>query len=334
MENATQENLSTTSDNGSNLIPQVFRLRSNKRWSKTEFPSTEGLMSIGSNSIESEVLIKDMSVAETQLVGRFLGNDWHLIERGSDSLTKFNGIKKRQDIIKAGSAAVVKIKDHTFVFKSKKPGNDKMELGLPNAYHIKTPSGVYAFPNDRPVLLGANEACDIQIPGDEEFAAAINCHNNNYYYVYPVIAGENDPESYPLTGKTRLKVNNDFVIVQLPEELPPAPPKDAAADISKGNLALLEIDGPERTVCGKLHLPDKGETIYIGRDKNNYFAIDSLKLSRKHCQITIYRNSILLVDAQSKNGTSVNGEKINKKVAHPGDTIRFGNKKYVLAYFE
>jgi hypothetical protein len=305
----------------------------NKRWTKYEYTSTEAVIKIGSNSMESDILIKDMSVAEVQLATRFLGDKWHIFERGSDDLTKFNGIKKRQTVLEPGSASVVKIKDYTFVFKNKKIPPVQWDLGLPNAYQIKTSKMDYAFPCDRPVLLGANEACDIQIPGEQEFAAAINCHKNSYY-IYPVISSEDEPEAYPILDKKRIKVNNDVVYIQLPQINETQQESGATRDFAMGNLVLLEIEGPEKTICNKLYLPDKGESIFIGRDKNNYFPIDSMKLSRKHCKITIYRNSILLVDSQSKNGTSVNGEKINKKVAHPGDTIRFGDKKFVLGYSE
>jgi hypothetical protein len=280
------------------------------------------------------VFINDNSVAEIQLVVRLLGDKWHVFERGLENITKFNGIKKRQAILPPGFAAVVKVKDHTLVLKTEKLTPEKSEQTEQKTYEIRTKNNVYTFPTKRPTLLGANEACDIRLPG-EEFAAIINSYGNNFY-VYPVISPDSDsePQAHPLSTDSEIIVNEEPVSFRLPKSFEDPYRFKMVRDFSKAHLAFLETDGEARNVINKMLLPGKGESIFIGRDKSNYFPIDSKKLSRKHCQIMIYRNSVLLVDSQSTNGTYVNGERITKRVAHPGDTIRFGDRKFVLGYSE
>lgn len=60
----------------------------------------------------------------------------------------------------------------------------------------------------------------------------------------------------------------------------------------------------------------------IGRFQNNDIIIDSKTISRSHCCIVVHSDEKMeIFDTASKNGTRVNGRKIQKCKLTPGDVI-------------
>lgn len=72
------------------------------------------------------------------------------------------------------------------------------------------------------------------------------------------------------------------------------------------------------------------EELIIGRDANCHLALDAPVISRKHATITIKWGGYVLTDLSSKNGTFINGERIEEKSLHDGDEIVFGTIKAVF----
>jgi hypothetical protein len=81
-------------------------------------------------------------------------------------------------------------------------------------------------------------------------------------------------------------------------------------------------------------LPPAGKALNVGRDSHCEIHIDSKDISRKHSQIIMYERSALVFDCYSTNGTFVNGEKIAKRMLHPGDLVTFGDTKFMFCYLE
>jgi pSer/pThr/pTyr-binding forkhead associated (FHA) protein len=89
-------------------------------------------------------------------------------------------------------------------------------------------------------------------------------------------------------------------------------------------------DGSRKSM---LYIPIAGKSVFVGRDATQaQIVINRNVVSKKHAQIISYEHSIMLLDCYSTNGTFVNGEKISKRTVHPGDTIEFGEEKYILSY--
>ena len=61
----------------------------------------------------------------------------------------------------------------------------------------------------------------------------------------------------------------------------------------------------------------------IGRDKCD-LILDDLLVSRRHAELKIVDNTLIIEDLASKNGTRVNGEKIIKRHLAPNDLISIG----------
>lgn len=66
------------------------------------------------------------------------------------------------------------------------------------------------------------------------------------------------------------------------------------------------------------------DEIIIGRDTGSDIQIDNIAVSREHAMITKGPNYIFVADMNSKNGTFVNGKKINKKYLKDDDEILIG----------
>lgn len=83
-------------------------------------------------------------------------------------------------------------------------------------------------------------------------------------------------------------------------------------------LILMEQPGTTRQVTLK---PDENK---IGRIPLNDIVIDVDQVSRVHASITVESAFVTLTDLGSRNGTFVNGVKVDTQVLADGDSIRIG----------
>lgn len=74
---------------------------------------------------------------------------------------------------------------------------------------------------------------------------------------------------------------------------------------------------------------DMGQLI-IGRDTSCQLSLDSNVVSRQHAALTLKWGGFVIKDLESKNGTFVNGERIEEKSIKDGDEIVFGTIKSIF----
>lgn len=86
-------------------------------------------------------------------------------------------------------------------------------------------------------------------------------------------------------------------------------------------LNLSVIEGPD---YGKSAYINEGETCTIGRRSTNRVILNDLNVSREHAMIEWRDGVPYIIDLQSKNGTFVNGVRINKRRLEAEDQIRIG----------
>lgn len=92
-------------------------------------------------------------------------------------------------------------------------------------------------------------------------------------------------------------------------------------------VSLLAVEGPD--IDSYLEFGEK--QIYIGRRVNNDFILTDANASRVHAYISYARHRHILYDADSLNGTFVNGQKVvSPQLLHSGDEIAIGET--VLLY--
>jgi hypothetical protein len=84
---------------------------------------------------------------------------------------------------------------------------------------------------------------------------------------------------------------------------------------------ILVTDG------GETSFPLTGETYTLGRHKNNDISVADPKVSSFHARIDRSQDGFVLVDLGSRNGTFVNGKRIESSVLKTGDEVRLGTAR-------
>lgn len=90
------------------------------------------------------------------------------------------------------------------------------------------------------------------------------------------------------------------------------------------NLVLQKKNGSKKT----FRLP--GSITVIGRRSNCDFYIPLTSVSRKHCQLNRHQGVLKLRDLGSRNGTYLNGKRIDEAVIKAGDNVKVGPLTFTL----
>lgn len=86
----------------------------------------------------------------------------------------------------------------------------------------------------------------------------------------------------------------------------------------EANLVLL-ANGASRRV-----FPLSGDVTVIGRRRNCDLRIPLESVSRRHCQLTREGDQLRIQDLGSRNGTFLNGKKVETSRVNAGDVIKIG----------
>lgn len=84
------------------------------------------------------------------------------------------------------------------------------------------------------------------------------------------------------------------------------------------NLVLFKNDGSQKT----FDLP--GNTTVIGRRHDCDLCIPLKHVSRRHCQLNMNSENLEIRDLGSRNGTFLNGQRIEESTIKAGDYIKIG----------
>ena len=99
--------------------------------------------------------------------------------------------------------------------------------------------------------------------------------------------------------------------------------------LDSAEVATRRLDSPERFVVQKRDDGNPfGSMITIGRAPNNDIVLPAPSVSKFHAFLREEAGSLLLVDANSSNGTFVNGVRLEPHAATPlslQDVIRLGD---------
>lgn len=79
---------------------------------------------------------------------------------------------------------------------------------------------------------------------------------------------------------------------------------------------------PPRVVDHHTEVPD--DAVTIGRSRSNVIVLDDMLVSRRHVVLTADENGLLLRDLGSRNGTFVNGTRVEATHINEGDRIGIG----------
>ncbi len=91
---------------------------------------------------------------------------------------------------------------------------------------------------------------------------------------------------------------------------------------------------PDRQLLGRRYALADGEKVLLGRS-NTLFgrgALDHKLVSRNHARLDCRGPAVTVTDAGSRNGTVVNGERIDRVELEPGDVIGVGSVLLLFGY--
>ncbi len=92
----------------------------------------------------------------------------------------------------------------------------------------------------------------------------------------------------------------------------------------KISLVMVKADGTSR------EFPFDKANIIVGRDESARLRIPLPSVSRKHCELAIEDEELVVKDLGSANGTYVNGAKVKDRELSPGDLLTVGGVVFVI----
>jgi pSer/pThr/pTyr-binding forkhead associated (FHA) protein len=90
------------------------------------------------------------------------------------------------------------------------------------------------------------------------------------------------------------------------------------------NLVLLKKNGSHK------FFPLPSSVTVIGRRHSCDLCIPLMSVSRRHCQLNYDDGVLKIRDLDSRNGTYLNGKRIDEAVIQTGDSIKIGPLTFVL----
>ncbi len=90
------------------------------------------------------------------------------------------------------------------------------------------------------------------------------------------------------------------------------------------NLVLFKKDGSQKAFSVA------SDTTIIGRRHDCDLCIPLMVVSKRHCQLNQNKEAVRIRDLGSRNGTFLNGKRINETTVQPGDYIKIGPLTFLL----
>lgn len=314
----------------------IFRKKEGK-WHKSDFHPGKTMIKIGSSSDKCDICIDgDESVDPVQTVINYLGDTIFIIERGKNNITSVNGERTAQAILDDKNPVLMIIWKTHFIIKPKRSTGIKSSE-TEDVYLIKDSQGTESRCSfNRPQILGFNNACDIQIKAEGEDFVGMTFSIGGNLYLFPFVNVKLNGEELPKMQLHLLPQLSQISNFGFSITLPTAHKNQTEAKIpslTASSMKFIEIQPNEKASGQKMNLPPQGKSFMISRkNEENCFFVDSNLVSRKQAQVIVYDKYILVEDCYSANGTYVNGEKISRRSARPGDFLSVGDKTFLLCY--
>jgi predicted component of type VI protein secretion system len=72
--------------------------------------------------------------------------------------------------------------------------------------------------------------------------------------------------------------------------------------------------------------------VVVGRDPDAHISLDDSWVSRQHCEIDENEGALVIRDLRSRNGTFVNGRRVQEEELAPGDRLTIGIASFQVQY--
>jgi len=82
----------------------------------------------------------------------------------------------------------------------------------------------------------------------------------------------------------------------------------------------------------KEYIPQSGHSLTVGRDRKNDIVLRDKSVSRHHACFSKNGENLVVTDKGSKNGTIVNGLRVESVRLEDGDVIRIGDNLVIVIH--
>ncbi len=321
----------------------ICNVLSDDKWTPKTFSAGKSFLKIGGAAECDLCLPAEPSTAKVHCSPRLVFSSWYILESASERNMKINGVKRPQIILKPGEGCAVRIGFTEILLQSQAAKDTPLAATAPNPDKTVVLKGAadVKYMLDSSSVLGSDKSASLQFPELPPFAGVVfTFANRPFLHSFnlrdgSILVGGEDASETPreLKNGTMLTYGGKKLCsVALPDPLLSSA-QGAPINLNfSGNLALQEVSSTR--FGSKLILPAAGRSISIGREPDNHFIMESGSISKKHAQLLIYENSVMVLDNKSTNGTFIEEEPVSKKLLHPGEIVRFADKRFLLCHAE
>ena len=307
---------------------------------------------IGNDNESVDIYIAEPNISQTQVVLVLIGDQWLIMDCGSNDHLRVNGVATRQFVAELNARCILTIGESLLVFcgneEEKSPHPETAMLSDPFAPDLVRENlavGELTLKNGQdlvvskgePIILGSHEACDYFLPGSnvQPFHALIYWDRDGIYL---------DPLNNPGVFINRQPVNNSSLVdngttitiadVKIGASLTPNH-KDRCAQLYPVESLAFDYFGFTAigdTPSESFTVSMVGQGITLGRKNTCDIILADTFSSREHAQLIPSGKSLTLFDTYSSNGVFVNGERVKKSRVHAGDIIEIGHSHFLIHY--
>lgn len=172
--------------------------------------------------------------------------------------------------------------------------------------------------NSLPLTLGRDPANQIVLddPKISDFHAEIHADEKGLYLIDLLSISGSFINDLRVADRQRLKAWDQIRLGTTVLEL---------VDANSSRPSAWALVG-EGSLNKRLELSQAVTT--VGRDPSCEFCIESAMLSRKHAELRVDGDVLRVSDLHSRNGTYINGQRIQNAIARPGDELRFDEQTF------
>ena len=165
---------------------------------------------------------------------------------------------------------------------------------------------------------------DIQVDGDNAVITDVNTESGTF------VNGDR------ISGPTNLRAGDAITIGGVELEVVDDDVAGGGKTLVLSGTALLEMGSGSWSLVADSG-PEKGqvipvlERVEIGRALECDISVLEPGLSRKHCELVVEGDKLMIRDLGSVNGTWVNGDKIEEVELKDGDRLQFDKVKFIVS---
>jgi len=198
--------------------------------------------------------------------------------------------------------------------------------------------------------VGTNKDNEVVVTGDgvAEFHAELYVEGDKVA-VAPLGGNPCLVNGEAIEAKTALKVGDEvtvgsreFVIVPPKQGTKPSAPREASASDDANATVMRKVGKIEPSgkgtgwmlqathqSLGNKRYPINGKVV-VGRAQECELSFSYDRLSRRHAELKLVNNTLLVKDLESSNGTFVNGKRVDSVRLQPGDTLSFDKLSFTV----